>query len=71
MCISLYCYCRYEHFDDLVCSLFRNEDYLAPKDEEELEYPDQEDDLQELLFSKCPRCEQVGACGTEGVVIFS
>ena len=54
-----------------MCSLFRNRDYLPPRDEEESEYPDQEDDLEELLFSKCPRCEQVGVGGAEGVVIFT
>ena len=43
-----------------MCPLFRTEDYLPPKDEPDADYPDQEEDLAELLFSKCPRCDQVG-----------
>ena len=52
--------CRYAHFDERMCPLFRTEDYLPPKVEEEVDLPDQEQQLENLIISKCPRCGQVG-----------
>ena len=51
--------CRYAHFDERMCPLFRTEDYLPPKTEE-VDLPDQEQQLENLIISKCPRCGQVG-----------
>ena len=47
-----------------MCKLFRDEDYLTPKEDKEVDkvtslLPDQEEELEKLLNSKCPRCGNV------------
>ena len=50
---------RYDHFYVGGCTLLRDQDYYPPQEEEELEAPSNQETLQDLLVSKCPRCQKV------------
>ena len=54
--------CRYSHFsNDGLCQLFRTQDYLPPEKRgtHDVRAPDNQELLENVLMSKCPRCEQV------------
>ena len=58
--------CSYNHFNSSGCQMFRPEDYLPPQEQgrgrEVVEAPNDEQLLQDVLMSECPRCGQVGRC---------
>ena len=54
---------RYDHFDrgdrSNKCVLFRDEDYLPPAQERDIEGVDTIEEIESVMQTKCPRCNKV------------
>ena len=62
-------FCSYSHFhtkSSLGCVLFTEEDYLPPKEADDVDIP--ETDLEELLEPPCPQCATVSYLAFHGLV---